>query len=131
MVNKQGGINGRPVKFVYYDDQTNPANAVQISNQILAKKVPVILGSDLSATCRAMTPLFKSGPVKYCLSPAIYPDKGGYVFTSSVSTKDLITVSDPVLPPSRLDALRRLTTTDASGQDAERRRTRRRSRCPR
>ena len=26
-VNKKGGLLGRPVEFVYYDDQGNPANA--------------------------------------------------------------------------------------------------------
>lgn len=119
VVNKQGGIKGRPVKFVYYDDQTNPQLAVQLTNEIMAKKVPIILGSDLSATCRAMAPLFKEGPVEYCLSPAIYPDKGSYVFTSSVSTKDLITATIRFFRAKGWKRFARLTTTDASGQDAD------------
>lgn len=119
VVNKQGGIKGRPVKFVYYDDQTNPQLAVQLTNEIMAKKVPIILGSDLSATCRAMAPLFKEGPVEYCLSPAIYPDKGSYVFTSSVSTKDLITATIRFFRAKGWTRFARLTTTDASGQDAD------------
>jgi branched-chain amino acid transport system substrate-binding protein len=119
VVNKQGGLKGRPLKFVYYDDQTNPQLAVQLTNTILAKKVPIILGSDLSATCRAMDPLFKNGPVEYCLSPAIYPPKGGYVFTSSVSTKDLITATIRFFRLKGWTRFARLTTTDASGQDAD------------
>ncbi|HXP92903.1 MAG TPA: ABC transporter substrate-binding protein [Candidatus Binatia bacterium] len=119
VVNKQGGIKGRPIKFVYYDDQTNPQLAVQLTNTIMAKKVPIILGSDLSATCRAMDPLFKNGPVEYCLSPAIYPPKGGYVFTSSVSTKDLITATIRYFHQRGWKRFARITTTDASGQDAD------------
>jgi branched-chain amino acid transport system substrate-binding protein len=119
LVNKQGGIKGRPIKFVYYDDQTNPQLAVQLTNTIMAKKVPIILGSDLSATCRAMDPLFKNGPVQYCLSPAIYPPKGGYVFTSSVSTKDLVTATIRYMHQKGWKRFARLTLTDASGQDAD------------
>ncbi len=36
--NKLGGINGRPIKFVIVDDQSNPQVAVQLTNAILQKK---------------------------------------------------------------------------------------------
>ena len=39
----------------------------------LAQKVPVVLGSTLTASCEAMEPLVKNGPVMYCFSPGIYP----------------------------------------------------------
>src|SRR5476649_1322306 len=37
-VNRSGGIAGRPIKFVIYDDQTNPQTAVQLMSSIVAKK---------------------------------------------------------------------------------------------
>ena len=43
--NARGGINGRPLKFVYYDDQTDPKIALQLASQLLAKKPIVIFGS--------------------------------------------------------------------------------------
>src|SRR6185312_2589218 len=118
-VNKQGGIKGRPVKFTYADDQTNPQISVQLANQLLAKHDSVVMGSNLSALCRAMAPLFKDGPVEYCLSPAIYPAKDGYVFTSSISTKDIITATIRYFHAKGWKRFARLTTTDASGQDAD------------
>src|ERR1700682_1884580 len=86
VVNKGGGIAGRPVKFVFYDDQSNPAVDVQLAGPILAKKPAVVLGSSLSALCRALQPLFANGPVQYCFSPAIYPPKGSFSFANSIET---------------------------------------------
>ena len=37
-VNAKGGIKGRPVKFVFHDDQTNPQVAVQLATQMIADK---------------------------------------------------------------------------------------------
>jgi branched-chain amino acid transport system substrate-binding protein len=119
VVNKQGGIRGRPVHFVFYDDQTNPQVAVQLANEVAAKKPPVILGSNLSAECHAMTPLMKDGPVDYCVSPALYPDKGSFVFSSSGSTKDEIYTFVKYFRERGWTRIARLTTTDASGQDAD------------
>lgn len=117
--NKAGGIKGRPVRFVYFDDQTVPHVAVQLANSLIAKNVPVVLGSDLAVTCHAIAPLFKDGPVNYCFSPSIYPEPGSYVFSSSVSTKDLLIGQLRYYHARGLKKLARLTTTDASGQDAD------------
>ena len=43
-VNAHGGIKGRPIKFVISDDQTSPQVAVQLTNQLIAKNVPLMLG---------------------------------------------------------------------------------------
>ena len=70
-VNKAGGIHGRPVHFVIEDDQSQPAVAVQLANQIIAKGVPVILGPTYVADCLAVAPLVREkGPVSYCFAPA-------------------------------------------------------------
>lgn len=119
VVNKQGGIKGRPIRFDFLDDQTNPQVAVQLANEVMTKHVPVVIGSNLSATCRAMSPLFKTGPVEYCVSPAIYPDKDSYVFSSSASTKDEIFTFVKYFREHGWTRIARLTTTDASGQDAD------------
>jgi len=45
-VNKNGGLLGRPVKFVYYDDQTNPANVPGLYTKLLdVDKVDLIVSS--------------------------------------------------------------------------------------
>jgi branched-chain amino acid transport system substrate-binding protein len=120
IVNKSGGIAGRPVKFVIHDDQSNPQVDVQLANSLISQHVPVILGSSLVALCGAMMPLVKDGPVLYCFSPGVHPEPGSYVFSSSVSTTDLIPVAVRYFRERGLTRFAVITSTDASGQDAER-----------
>jgi len=119
-VNRTGGIKGRPAHFVFYDDQSSPQISVQLMKQVTASKPPVILGSSLVADCNAMLPLASDGPVVYCFSPGIHPQAGSYGFTASVSTHDL---QIALLRYFRLEGWSRIaliTSTDATGQDAER-----------
>ncbi len=118
-VNAQGGIQGRPVKFTFYDDESKPQTDVQLANQIKAKNVPVILGPSLVASCNAIIPIIKDGPVMYCFSPGIHPDKGTYAFTSSVSTIDLSRALFAYFKDKGMTKIATLTSTDATGQDAD------------
>jgi branched-chain amino acid transport system substrate-binding protein len=120
LANSSGGIHGRQLRFVFHDDQSSPQVAVQLANQVLAEHPVVVLGSSLVAMCNAMAPLMRDGPVEYCLSPGVHPAAGSYVFTASVSTFDL---ANALIRYFRLKGWTRLalmTSTDASGQDAER-----------
>jgi branched-chain amino acid transport system substrate-binding protein len=119
-VNKHGGIDGRPLKFVVYDDQTNPQQAIQLLAQITAKKVPVVLGGALVPVCRAMMPLVTNGPVLFCFSPGVHPDPGSYTFSSSISTNDLIKANFRYWRERGIKRVATITSTDASGQDADR-----------
>ncbi len=118
-VNARGGINGRPVHFAIQDDQTSPQVGVQLASQVIAKRVPVILGSSLVAICRAMAPLMKDGPVMYCFSPGIHPDEGSYVFSAGASTRDLAQATIAFFRGKGWTRIAVLTSTDATGQDAE------------
>jgi branched-chain amino acid transport system substrate-binding protein len=118
-VNARGGINGRPVHFVIQDDQTSPQLGVQLAGQVMAKRVPVILGSTLVAICRAMAPLMKDGPVMYCFSPGIHPEEGSYVFSAGASTRDLAQATMTFFRGKGWTRIAVLTSTDATGQDAE------------
>jgi len=121
VVNKQGGIKGRPVKFVFQDDQTSPATAVQLTNGLVAKHVPVVVGSSLAATCSAMASIVEnSGPVQYCLSPIIRGKPGSYVYSASAGSDSIAAV---IVRFFRLHGWTRIgliTSTDASGVDFER-----------
>ena len=119
-VNKTGGINGRPLELTFYDDQSSPQTAVQLASQLKAKNPAVILGPSIVAMCNAAGALMKDGPVMYCLSPGIHPPKGSFVFTSSTSTYDL---AKALMRHFRLKGWKNIaimTSSDASGQDAER-----------
>jgi len=118
-VNKAGGIDGRPLKFVIHDDATSAANAIQITNDLIGKKVPLIVGSTLVASCAAMAPLAKDGPVIYCLSNGVHPAAGSFEFSTVQSAADFVSVA---IRYARLKGAKRvaaITSTDASGQDGE------------
>ncbi len=119
LFNDGNGIHGHPVNFVFHDDQSTPQIAVQISNQIIADKPKLILGTALVGSCNAMAPLMHDGPVMYCFSPGIHPAKGSYVFSSNVSTADLFNVTLRYYRLRGWTKIAILTATDASGQDAE------------
>ena len=118
--NARGGIHGRKIHFVIQDDQSNPQIAVQLTNGVIGKHVPVILGSTLVAQCNAMAALVKdSGPVQYCVSPGIHPAHGGFTFSSSVSTKDQAIAMLRYFHKRGWTRIGLLTSTDATGVDAE------------
>lgn len=119
-VNAEDGIQGRPVRFVFHDDQSSPQVAVQLITQIKAMSPSVVLGSAIVAQCQAMSPLVQAGPFMYCFSPGIHPKPGEFIYTSTISTHD---AADGLIRYFRLKGLTRiavLTSTDATGQDAER-----------
>lgn len=115
--NKNGGIAGRPVKFKIYDEQSNPTIAVQIASQALAgSKVPVFIGPVFQASCNATAPLFKGGPVAFCIAPSDFPEAGSYRFSANGSVDDDALL---ILRYLRLRGVKRvalITATDAAGQ---------------
>jgi branched-chain amino acid transport system substrate-binding protein len=121
IVNRTGGIHGRPVKFVVHDDQSNPQVAVQLMNEVIARKAIVVLGSATAASCNAMSALLtKDGPVHYCLTPAIQPPAGSYVFSAVPSSPDYVLIAMRYFRELGWKRMAVLTSTDASGADAER-----------
>jgi branched-chain amino acid transport system substrate-binding protein len=116
--NASGGIHSQSLKFVFHDDQSSPQVAVQLANQVKAANPPVILGSALVALCNAMAPLMKQGPVLYCFSPGIHPVDGGFVYSSSISTKELAAALLRYFGRKGWKKVALITSTDASGQDA-------------
>ncbi|MBV8535045.1 MAG: ABC transporter substrate-binding protein [Alphaproteobacteria bacterium] len=118
-VNKNGGLQGQPIEFVFHDDQTSPQVAVQLTNGVLSSHPSVVMGSSLVGMCLAMAPLMKNGPVHYCLSPAIHPQPGGYTFSSSSSSIDQIAAVVRYYRMKGWTKIATLETTDASGQDGD------------
>jgi branched-chain amino acid transport system substrate-binding protein len=120
ITNGTAGIHGKPLRFVFHDDQSSPQIAVQLTTEIVASNPAVMIGSAQVAMCNAMAPLLQNGPVAYCMSPGIHPKDGSYVFTSSVSTHDLAAALIRYFRMKGWTKIALITTTDASGQDAER-----------
>lgn len=119
-VNESDGIRGRPLHFVFHDDQSSPQVAVQLADEVLADKPAVILGSSLVAMCRAIAPLLQNGPVDYCLSPAVHPKPGGFVFSSGASGIDQSGTVVRYYRMKEWTKIASLNNTDATGQDIDR-----------
>jgi branched-chain amino acid transport system substrate-binding protein len=117
--NETGGIDGRPIKFVVTDDQSNPATAVQAADAIIARHGTVILGPETTAPCGAVMPLVTSGPVIYCFTPGVHPKAGSYVFSSGISTLDTLGASKKYFALRGWSRIAFITSTDATGQDAD------------
>jgi branched-chain amino acid transport system substrate-binding protein len=118
--NKSGGIEGRPIKFVIFDDQSNPQVGVQLMNGVIAKQASAVIGASIVAICNAMVPLAANGPLVYCLSPALHPPDGSFAFSSEPSTTDLFITSGTYFRKRGLRKIALITSSDATGQDAER-----------
>jgi branched-chain amino acid transport system substrate-binding protein len=120
VVNRQGGVKGRPIRFAVQDDTSSPQVAVVLLNQLIADKVNVVLGSSLTSVCGAMLPIVKDGPVVYCMSNGVHPPPGSFMFTSAMWTKDMIVADVRYLRERGWTKIAMITSTDATGQDAER-----------
>lgn len=119
-VNRTGGIAGRPLSFVAADDQTDPKNALLLAQGLIAKGVPIIMGSTTPQACAAIAPLvMQNGPLLYCLTNAGPVVPGGYELYTQPPNDTMLYV---VVRYFRLRGLHRLATifaTDGGGVDTE------------
>ncbi|HEY1504303.1 MAG TPA: ABC transporter substrate-binding protein [Stellaceae bacterium] len=120
VINKDGGIHGKKLRPVYQDDQSQPQVAVQLTTTVIAAHPAVILGSTVSQLCNAQAPLVKdAGPVMWCFSPSVRTEPGGYEFTSQIDSHDQQRALMTYFKGKGWKRIALITTTDASGQDAE------------
>lgn len=93
-------------------------------NLVVSKHVPIVLGSSIVATCKAMAPLAKNGPVTYCFTPGVRPElnpeQNHYLFSTSISTGDMLAASAVYFRETGWHKVAVITSTDATGQDADR-----------
>ena len=114
-VNDTGGVHGQPLHFDFQDDQSIPQIAVQVISNMQASKPAVILGPSVSAGCLAAEPLVKTGPVLYCLSPAVYPPTGSYMFGAYMTTESIERATVRYIHDMGWRRIGMLATTDTSG----------------
>ena len=85
--NKAGGINGKMIELVVYDDQASPKQAVPISNKLIEKdKVVAAISGSYSGATRAAAGVFQSAEIPYISAYAVHPEitkAGNYVFRTS------------------------------------------------
>ena len=120
MVNGEGGIDGHPLNFIVHDDQSSPQIAVQATSEILATHPAFILGAGLTATCSAMVPMVRKGPVMYCLSPGISPERGSYAFSATIPHDGFLQAVVKYFHDRGFKRIALIMSTDSTGHDGER-----------
>ncbi len=86
-VNSAGGVDGKMLELVIYDDQAKPAQAIPIANKLIGQdKVVLGVSGSYSGPTRSSAGVFQEAGIPYISAYAIHPDitrAGNYVFRTS------------------------------------------------
>ncbi|HEY8496284.1 MAG TPA: ABC transporter substrate-binding protein [Limnochordales bacterium] len=86
-INARGGINGRPVQLVAYDDRFDPREAVAIANRLIEQdRVVAAVSGSYSGPTRAVAPIFQAAGIPMISAYGVHPDitaAGPYIFRQS------------------------------------------------
>lgn len=83
-VNQDGGLLGRQVELVYYDDRADGKEAVALSRKLIQQdRVAGVVGGSYSTPSRAVAPIFEDEEIPFVAAYAVHPDvttSGKYCF---------------------------------------------------
>jgi branched-chain amino acid transport system substrate-binding protein len=82
-VNAQGGLLGKKVELVCYDDAADSKQAVALGHKMIGQdKVVAAVGGSYSMPTRAVAPVFDDEEIPFVAAYALHPDvtKGDYTF---------------------------------------------------
>lgn len=86
--NAAGGINGKKIELVVYDDEGKPENAIPLANKLIGQdKVAVTVSGGYSGPTRAAAPVFQRAGMTYLSAYAIHPDitkAGDFIFRTGM-----------------------------------------------
>ena len=118
-LNKQGGINGRPLEFIFYDEEAKPDVAVRVVNRLIQKdKVEAILGVSTSWTAMPVIPIVEKAKIPTIMlasANAIVNPVRPWVFKTPVDDK---IVADKMLSYMKAQGITKLailSTQDGFG----------------
>ncbi len=74
-VNDAGGINGKKINLIIYDDRLNPQEVVAIANKLIEKdKVVGVVSGSYSNPTRVTAPIFQKAGIPMVAGYAVHPD---------------------------------------------------------
>ena len=86
-INAAGGVGGKMLELVVYDDQASPKEAVPIANKLIEQDgVKVGISGSYSGPTRAASGIFQAAGVPYVSAYAVHPEitrSGDFVFRTS------------------------------------------------
>ena len=84
MINSQGGILGKDIELVIYDDRADPKEAVGLAYKLIEQdRVIAVVGGSYSFPSRAVASIFQEEGIPFVAAYAIHPDitaAGDYCF---------------------------------------------------
>jgi branched-chain amino acid transport system substrate-binding protein len=87
IINESGGINGRQVELVKYDDALDTKQAVNIAQKLTTKdNVVAVVSGSYSGPTRVAAPIFQEAGIPMLSGYAIHPDvckAGDFIFSQS------------------------------------------------
>jgi branched-chain amino acid transport system substrate-binding protein len=86
--NAAGGINGKKIQLVVYDDEGKPENTIPLANKLIGQdKVAIAVSGGYSGPTRAAAPVFNRAGMVYLSAYAIHPDitkAGDFIFRTGM-----------------------------------------------
>ncbi|MFP4036488.1 MAG: ABC transporter substrate-binding protein [Desulfobacteraceae bacterium] len=86
-INEEGGVLGKELELITYDDQAEPKQAIPIANKLIGQhKVTLGVSGSYSAPTRSAAGVFQEARIPYISAYAIHPDitrAGDYAFRTS------------------------------------------------
>lgn len=86
-INERGGVLGRQLELIIYDDQANASQSIPIANKLIGQdKVVVGVSGSYSGPTRSAAGIFQEAGIPYISAYGIHPDitkAGDYVFRTS------------------------------------------------
>jgi len=86
-INDRGGIAGKRIELIVYDDRFDPKEAVSIAQKLIGlDKVVAVVSGSYSGPTRAVAPIYQEAKIPMVVSYAVHPDitkAGEYIFRQS------------------------------------------------
>jgi len=118
-VNRQGGINGRKIELITYDNESNVEKAVNNAKKLIQRdKVVAVYGPSTNAPCRSTQPIMQEAKLtSYSLSASFDPNgKDSYWFAVLVSVYSNIEKFFDWYKAQGFTRIAQICSTDSSGQ---------------
>lgn len=115
--NDDGGINGRQLKMVYYDDESKPEKTVQNFQKLIKKDgVNVIVGPSTTTTTVAVEPMIeKEKVIMFSGSNAYSPPGNSFAFNTSLKQPATHLIHHEWLKEKGIKKVGVMASTDESG----------------
>ncbi|MFJ7727700.1 ABC transporter substrate-binding protein [Neobacillus sp. NPDC097160] len=115
--NDDGGINGRKLKMVYYDDESKPEKTVQNFQKLIKKDgVNVIVGPSTTTTTVAVEPMIeKEKVIMFSGSNAYSPPGNSFAFNTSLKQPATHLIHHEWLKEKGIKKVGVMASTDESG----------------